>query len=49
MLAMDSVNDRFGRGTLKVGSVEGRQPWHMTQDKKTPCYTTEWSSLPVAK
>jgi len=49
MLAMDSVNERFGRGTLKVGSVEGRQAWHMTQDKKTPCYTTEWSSLPVAR
>jgi len=49
MAALDAVNDRFGRGTLRVGNVEGHQAWHMSQSAKTPNYTTEWEALPIAR
>ncbi|MDN7542309.1 Y-family DNA polymerase [Burkholderia cenocepacia] len=49
MAALDAVNDRFGRGTLRVGNVEGHQAWHMSQNAKTPNYTTEWEGLPTAR
>ncbi|MCA8148154.1 Y-family DNA polymerase [Burkholderia vietnamiensis] len=49
MAALDAVNDRFGRGTLRVGNVEGHQAWHMSQNAKTPSYTTEWEGLPTAR
>lgn len=49
MAALDAVNDRFGRGTLRVGNVEGHQAWHMSQSAKTPSYTTEWEALPIAR
>jgi DNA polymerase V len=52
MKAMDSVNDRWGKGTVKVGSGrvgEAPRDWGMKQDRKTPGYTTEWSDMPTAK
>ncbi|SDG95180.1 DNA polymerase V [Paraburkholderia phenazinium] len=49
MEALDGINDRFGRGTLRVGNVEGHQAWHMSQNAKTPSYTTEWEALPTAR
>lgn len=52
MKAMDSVNSRWGKGTVKVGSGkvgEAPRDWGMKQDRKTPGYTTEWNDMPVAK
>ncbi|MFM0570758.1 DUF4113 domain-containing protein [Paraburkholderia caledonica] len=49
MAALDAVNDRFGRNTLRVGNVEGWQAWHMSQNAKTPSYTTAWGELPIAR
>jgi DNA polymerase V len=49
MVAMDAINGRFGRDTLTVGTVAQRRPWHMTQDRKTPSYTTDWDSLPIVR
>ena len=52
MKAMDCVNDRWGKGTVKVGSGRvGGAPrdWGMKQDRKTPGYTTEWADMPTAK
>ena len=52
MVAMDSVNDRWGKGTIKVGSGKiGQAPrdWAMRQDRKTPAYTTEWDDMPIAR
>ncbi|WP_258187842.1 DUF4113 domain-containing protein [Trinickia symbiotica] len=40
MAALDAVNNRFERGPLRVGNVEGRQAWHMSQNAKAPSYTT---------
>lgn len=52
METMDQLNDRFGRGTLKVASAgtQGKErSWSMRQMLLTPAYTTRWEDLPVAK
>ena len=52
MKALDSVNGRWGKGTVKVGSgIVGEAPcdWGMKQDRRTPAYTTEWADMPTAK
>jgi DNA polymerase V len=49
MAALDAVNDRFGRNTLRVENMEGRQAWHMSQSGKTRSYTTELEGLPMAR
>jgi DNA polymerase V len=52
MKAMDSVNGRWGKGTVKVGSGrvgDAPRDWGMKQDRKTPGYTTEWADMPIAK
>jgi Domain of unknown function (DUF4113) len=48
MAALDSVNGRF-RNTLRVGNVGGWKAWHMAQDARTPCYTTDWGDLPIVR
>ena len=52
MDALDSVNDRFGRGTLKLASAGlGTTPrnWTMKQERRTPAYTTRWEDMPVVR
>jgi len=46
------ANDRFGKGALKIGSSRiGESPrgWTAKQERRTPAYTTDWLSLPVAR
>jgi DNA polymerase V len=48
MLAFDQINQRHGRGSLKLGSAgmgQAAQIWHMKQNFKTPAYTTNWAHL----
>jgi len=52
MQALDAVNDRWGRGVLKVASGKvGAAPrdWGMKQDRKSPDYTTSCEDMPVAR
>lgn len=60
MGAMDSLNTRYGRGTIKLasgGTERGSllkpgttQPgWKMKQERRTPRYTTHWGELAVVK
>ncbi len=52
MIAMDALNDRYGRGTVHVGSAaRQRAPsdWSMRQQRLTPQYTTKWSDMPTAR
>lgn len=52
MTAVDAVNERFGRGALKLagaGLARGQQAWAMRQERRTPGYTTRWDELPVAR
>ena len=50
MAAYDAINGRFGSGTVKLAaqSLE-RKAWHMRRDRLSPCYTTDWTALPVAR
>jgi DNA polymerase V len=52
MLAMDQLNDRYGRGTVLLGSAGlagDKRTWSMKQERRTPRYTTCWEDVPVAK
>lgn len=54
MQALDAVNDRWGKGTLRLGStrvcsdrVAEPQPggWEMKQERRSPRYTTRWGEV----
>ena len=47
MRAIDGLNSRFGRGTVKVNAGGLRTEWAMRQERKSPNYTTEWDAVPV--
>ena len=60
MGAIDSLNSRYGRGTVKLASggteharliQTGTPPpgWKMKQERRTPRYTTHWQELAVVK
>ena len=51
MTAMDTLNRRYGRGTVTLasaGTTGPRRTWTMRQDLKTPDYTTCWHSMSLA-
>lgn len=52
LAAMDKLNDRYGRKTVHLASAGIAGPakgWGMKQDRRTPCYTTRWDDVPVAR
>jgi Domain of unknown function (DUF4113) len=52
MGGIDAINDRFGRGAIRVGSAAGvvtPWDWSMRQERLTPQYNTKFSDLPVAR
>ncbi|CAM8620905.1 DinP Nucleotidyltransferase/DNA polymerase involved in DNA repair [Comamonadaceae bacterium] len=52
MHAMDTLNQRFGKGTVLTASagLDGvHRQWSMKQLRKTPAYTTCWDDMPVAR
>ena len=49
MGALDSINQRWGRDTLRYGSSGFARPWWLRQARKSPAYTTSWQELPVVK
>jgi DNA polymerase V len=46
MAALDAINRRWGRDTLQYASSGLARPWRMSQDRKSPAYTTSWQELP---
>ena len=50
MQALDALNDRYGRGTLKMASagIGAKKAWGMKQERGTPEYTTRWDHMPIA-
>ncbi len=46
MAAMDAINGRWGRGTMRVAAEGIDKAWRMKRGKLSPRYTTEWSELP---
>ncbi|MCE4555819.1 DUF4113 domain-containing protein [Pelomonas cellulosilytica] len=53
MQAVDVVNDRFGKGTLRIGLAKPRRApqgdWETKLERRTPAYTTEWKAMPVVR
>ncbi|MEY2803444.1 MAG: hypothetical protein RL657_780, partial [Pseudomonadota bacterium] len=53
MQALDHIDQRHGRGTVKLGSasLSSAAPpiWHMKQTRRTPGYTTDWNDLAIAR
>ena len=46
MLAMDSINKKMGKESIKLASEGFKRPWKMRQENKSPSYTTSWDDLP---
>ena len=52
MAALDNINERYGKGTMKIASAGlagERRDWSMRQERRTPAYTTCIEDMPVAK
>jgi DNA polymerase V len=52
MGALDSLNQRFGRGTVRMASAGlagDKRQWSMKQERRTPGYTTRWADIPVVR
>ncbi|GAA4018131.1 DUF4113 domain-containing protein [Actimicrobium antarcticum] len=49
MRTLDGLNQRFGKGAVRVAAAGIRNDWAMTRERKTPNYTTCWSEIPVAR
>jgi len=56
MQVFDAVNEKYGRGTLKLGcSLAGQKPvntetvlaWELKRDYLSPCYTTNIKDIPL--
>ncbi|MGE5451413.1 MAG: Y-family DNA polymerase [Acidobacteriota bacterium] len=52
MTAMDTLNGRFGKGSVHIASAGAdhtAKAWQMRQERRTPHYTTCWDDAPVAR
>ena len=48
MRAMDEINQKWGRGTVRASAAGRRAGWQMRRERLSPAYTTSWSALPTA-
>jgi DNA polymerase V len=48
MSAMDAINHKMGRESIKLASEGFKRPWKMRQGNKSPNYTTDWDSVITA-
>ena len=49
MEVIDSLNRRYGSGTIRFASEGMRQDWKMRSDLRSPRFTTNWDELLVVK
>lgn len=47
--ALDTINTKYGRGTIFHLAEGVKKPWQMRRDMLTPNYTTSWSQIPLVK
>jgi DNA polymerase V len=47
MEALDSLNQRYGRGTLYPAAAGVKREWQTKFERKSPRYTTQWQELPT--
>jgi DNA polymerase V len=46
MNAIDGLNNRFGKGCVRVSTGGMYSEWGMKQQRKSPAYTTSWAEIP---
>ena len=44
MVVMDSINQRYGRGAVRMAS-ENSECWKPHQERLSPRYTTKWCDI----
>lgn len=49
MTALDTVNDRFGKKTMVLGSEGMTRSWQLRADHRSPRYTTRLDDLPIVR
>ena len=49
MQALDNINTRWGRGTLRLAAEGTQQDWQMQRAYLSPRYTTDWAGLPAVR
>ena len=47
MTGLDRVNQRFGRGVVRISSQDAGEEWEMRQERKSPEYTDCWDEVPL--
>lgn len=47
MPVLDRINQRFGRGVIRISSQDAGEKWEMRQERKSPAYTTSWDEVPL--
>jgi DNA polymerase V len=45
MDAIDQLNRRYGRDSVKISTQGAYQEWQMRQERKSPNYTTSWAEI----
>jgi len=49
MMVMDTLNEKYGRDTMRIGSQGFSKRWKLRQEKLSPCYTTRWEEFITIK
>ncbi|MDT0501126.1 MULTISPECIES: Y-family DNA polymerase [unclassified Halomonas] len=47
MATLDALNQRMGRGTIKLGMPSPSAAWHLRCANRSPRWTTRWKELPT--
>ncbi len=47
MALMDGINQKWGRGAIRLAAEHRHHPWQMRRDRMSPRYTTSWDELPL--
>ena len=48
MVAIDRLNQRYGRDTVSIGLHEKEASWRARAERLTPNYTGSWNDIPIA-
>ena len=49
MRAVDEVNRRWGRDTVRLGLIKMNEKWRGKSARRSPCYTTCFADIPLVK
>lgn len=49
MEVLDAINNRFGKNHIRYAAEDLDNIWEPKKHLRSPCYTSDWNELPVAK